>query len=320
MLEFDPPGVCVKWSLSPRRLAAGVAGLVIGLGGGLTLAAPAQAQNVEQDNGRVLVDCQTQVYEVDRSGLNDPEPHAWRAVLRDDAGDLLRVLWQSGDWEEDADLGTDLDALVDNGWTISGSFEVVADVADIPNGYITVEYWNHNPTSSGTAKGWAKYGAFPRVKWEYEEPCGRVGQPVVTEPTCDTPATIEIPATHPEDTPPKGPLTYTINGEVVEPGVHELPPGTYHVVAHRVGGKKDYGKEWEIVITPPDCDEPTPPPSSEQPTPGPSEPASPSPSPTPGLPVTGAQTGVIAGAAIALLTLGGGIYLLARRRRITFTS
>ena len=38
-----------------------------------------------------------------------------------------------------------------------------------------------------------------------------------------------------------------------------------------------------------------------------------------GLPVTGTQTGIIAGAALALLTLGSGLYLVARPRRITFT-
>lgn len=39
-----------------------------------------------------------------------------------------------------------------------------------------------------------------------------------------------------------------------------------------------------------------------------------------GLPVTGSSTGLVAGAAIALLLLGAGMFLVARRRRITFTS
>jgi LPXTG-motif cell wall-anchored protein len=39
-----------------------------------------------------------------------------------------------------------------------------------------------------------------------------------------------------------------------------------------------------------------------------------------GLPVTGTSTGIIAGAALALLTFGGGLYLFARRRRISFTA
>jgi LPXTG-motif cell wall-anchored protein len=38
------------------------------------------------------------------------------------------------------------------------------------------------------------------------------------------------------------------------------------------------------------------------------------------LPVTGTSTGIIAGAALALLTFGGGLYLFARRRRISFTA
>jgi LPXTG-motif cell wall-anchored protein len=38
------------------------------------------------------------------------------------------------------------------------------------------------------------------------------------------------------------------------------------------------------------------------------------------LPVTGTATSLIAGGAVALLVLGGGLYLLARRRRITFTA
>jgi LPXTG-motif cell wall-anchored protein len=39
-----------------------------------------------------------------------------------------------------------------------------------------------------------------------------------------------------------------------------------------------------------------------------------------GLPVTGASTGIVAGAALALLAVGGGLFLVARRRRITFTA
>lgn len=39
-----------------------------------------------------------------------------------------------------------------------------------------------------------------------------------------------------------------------------------------------------------------------------------------GLPVTGASTGLIAGGALALLALGGGLYLVARHRRVTFTA
>lgn len=39
-----------------------------------------------------------------------------------------------------------------------------------------------------------------------------------------------------------------------------------------------------------------------------------------GLPVTGASTSIVAGAALALLAVGGGLFLVARRRRITFTA
>lgn len=38
------------------------------------------------------------------------------------------------------------------------------------------------------------------------------------------------------------------------------------------------------------------------------------------LPETGVPTGLVAGAAVLLLALGGGLYLVARRRRITFTA
>jgi LPXTG-motif cell wall-anchored protein len=39
-----------------------------------------------------------------------------------------------------------------------------------------------------------------------------------------------------------------------------------------------------------------------------------------GLPETGAPTALIAGGALALLALGGGLFLVARRRRVTFTA
>lgn len=39
-----------------------------------------------------------------------------------------------------------------------------------------------------------------------------------------------------------------------------------------------------------------------------------------GLPETGASTGLIAGGALALLALGGGLFLVAQRRRVTFTA
>jgi LPXTG-motif cell wall-anchored protein len=38
------------------------------------------------------------------------------------------------------------------------------------------------------------------------------------------------------------------------------------------------------------------------------------------LPVTGSSTGIVVGAALALLAVGGGLFLVARRRRITFTA
>ncbi|HEY8474792.1 MAG TPA: LPXTG cell wall anchor domain-containing protein [Natronosporangium sp.] len=38
------------------------------------------------------------------------------------------------------------------------------------------------------------------------------------------------------------------------------------------------------------------------------------------LPVTGSNTGIMIGAAVALLALGGGLFLVARRRRVTFSA
>ena len=303
----------MKWSLPPRRLAASVTGLVVGLGGSLALTAPAQADVAQDNTGRIIVDCQRQTYRIDRSDVENPEPYAWRAVLRDPAdtgGALLRVLWQSGDWEPEADLGTDVDALVERGWTVSGSWEVVAEVEGVPDGVIRLEYWNHQADAAGEAYGWTTDDSFPAVVWDHEAPCGQVPGYTVTEATCEAAAIIEIPDALPEELEEEAPLTYTINGEVFPPGGYELTPGSYEVVTRLTDGAKDYTKRWEFVVGEPECEE-------EEPV------AAPLPRPTSeaeeGLPVTGTQTGIIAGAALALLTLGSGLYLVARPRRITFT-
>jgi len=79
-----------------------------------------------------------------------------------------------------------------------------------------------------------------------------------------------------------------------------------------------------VPCTPPPSPTPSASPSpSPTPTPSvtPSAPASPTPSAsTPPLPATGTKAGVYTGAALGLLGVGGALFVVARRRRITFTA
>jgi hypothetical protein len=290
-------------------------GLVIGVGGAVATAAPATAG--EDPGEKRVVDCQRLVIDADRDGQDSVHP--WRAVLRDGTGTLLRVLWQSGNWEQDADLGTDLQALIDKEWTLTGSFQAHADIENAPNGWITLEWWDVTPDTAGAPEGWKRWGGTDVIEWRYERPCGLVGEPEVTQPTCDTPTgSITIPD------PGEETVTFTINGQVALPGAHPVGPGSYEVTALRIGNKKNYAKTWVVEIVAPECPTPTPPPpespAPESPAPESPAPESPEPGEGGGLPVTGASTGFVALVASLLVAFGSAMYLVARRRRIRFTA
>lgn len=302
---------------SLRRLLAAATGLIVGVGGALAVGA-GSGQAQEAGTKRV-VNCQTLVLEPDREGQDSV--HAWRVVLkpRDTELDEI-VLWQSGDWAPDDDLGTDIQALIDKGWTVPGGpFTIDVDIEDAPKGYIFVQWW----TDYRKHPSWWNY---QKWEWKYENPCGKVGKITVTQPTCDNPNGIfEVPDPGEEE------VTYRINGEVATPGPHEVAPDSYEITALRIGGVKNYAKNWDVVIPPPDCPTPqSPEPTTQSPSPDSPEPstatepsessASPGPGQGGGLPVTGAQSGIAVGIALALLAVGGGLYFAARRRRIRFTA
>src|SRR5690606_22346207 len=153
--------------------------------------------------------------------------------------------------------------------------------------------------------------------------CDRFPAPTHTQPTCDAPGTItipELPVDLFEDSQrlttlqsdvldprePEFPLQdvfFQLDGEEVAPGsTHEVEPGTHEVTLHLVSTLPEVRIEiivrrWLIEIEEPGC-----------------------PGEGGGLPPTGVPTGLLAGAAALLLTAGAGMYLVARRRRITFSA
>ena len=71
----------------------------------------------------------------------------------------------------------------------------------------------------------------------------------------------------------------------------------------REGRKKDYTKTWVFEVPEIECEEP----GEDEGEGG-------------ELPVTGTTATLIAGGAVLLMALGTGAYLIARRRRVTFTA
>jgi LPXTG-motif cell wall-anchored protein len=254
----------VKRATLSRRLLAGAAGLAIGLGGVLAVAAPAQA-----------------------TGLSDVKFH--------DDCDGTWVTVKSGDF------------LHKYEWTIKqtyGDFELAFELKKGEDKTVFV------PKDVGEFK--VDFKDSPDRDWprkhEWEEPriCKIVQDPTVTQPTCEDPTgEIMIPEA-PENV--DNPLQYRLDGVDVDRGsTHEVGPGTYVVTAHLVDDYKDkLLKTWTIEIVEPDCPEETPPPDDGG---GGGE-----------LPKTGVQTALLGAGALLLLALGGGLYVVTRRRRITFTA
>jgi LPXTG-motif cell wall-anchored protein len=202
-------------------------------------------------------------------------------------------------------------------WTVTAGGEVVWDgelgkfdseVVFVPSdaGEIEVDY-------GVESEGWP---------WTWEEPewCADLPEPTYTQPTCEEPGEIVIPAipefakvqatdrTAAAVTAQQAPtLFYTLNDEQVEPeSTHTVEAGT-HVVALNVEITYYFSdspltvehvlKTWIIELEEPECEGE----GGE-------------------LPETGTSTALIAGGALLLLTLGAAMYFVARRRRITFTT
>lgn len=182
--------------------------------------------------------------------------------------------------------------------------------------------------------------------WESPPGCTLLEDPGVTQPTCDTPGEIVVPPMpeQPRDDPPDVIIippeelaapsvspdpevtdsdvtllepvddprptpsgsrpAFWLDGEMVEPeSTHEVEPGS-HVLTLEIRGI--VLKTWVIEIAEPDC--PGPAGDDEDEGQGGE------------LPKTGAPTGFVIAGGVALFAIGGALYLLARRRRPTFTA
>lgn len=147
------------------------------------------------------------------------------------------------------------------------------------------------------------------------KPKSGCGEPTgAIKATCDD---ITFALDNPEDGPESIELTFTPSvGEPVTRTVaagSSMEPVTFPASEGLTITISSPGEEDEVVkyadYAPEDCDAPsTPPPGGGG---GGEEPP---------LPVTGANTGLIAGGAGVLLALGAGLFLVARRRRVRFSS
>ena len=202
-------------------------------------------------------------------------------------------------------------------------------------------------TYEGAPAGWPR-----EHTWERPIVCGELPEPSATAGSCDTDAQITIPelpfsegprvrpSASPQDPEPVQPtnvqayaglpsasaapqepsippgegsgeapeppnvpaptdpdLGYRLDGEDVEPGsTHTVEPGTHYV--DLMYSDVPF-QTWEIEIPEPECED-----AGEG-----GE-----------LPVTGTTATLIAAGAVLLLALGNGAYLIARRRRVTFTA
>lgn len=269
-----------------RRLIAGLAGLAIGLGGAIAAAVPAQAQErVPTPEYGVLDTCVGS-----NVVLKGGEEITWTVTAGGET-----YFPAAGDEQP----GTGEQQIV----------FVPAEAGEIAIGL------------GEPLDGWPKTHT-----WEEPAglPCEEIPGPTHTQPTCEDPGEITIPALPelPEVMTRTAPLElsrvdalesndspfsfrFRLDGEEVEPGSsHTVEPGTYVVTLDVAFTVSDRTIEvnihrWVIEIEEPDCEDDG----------GGGE-----------LPETGVPTSLVAGGAALLLALGGGLFLLARRRRITFTA
>lgn len=277
-----------------KKITGTGAVLSLAVGGLFALAAPAQATTASN----AASDCHGLTFEVDPN-----EDHrAWRATVDG------TVVWKSGDFGDD--LGNDHEKLVDAGWTTEGPFDVHVKARDAKRGTVTMQWWHVNPPEK--PNGWTDWAG---GEWQWEKPkdCDKRGEPVkpeVRKPTCDDlKGHIKIPDI-------KG-VQYRLDGEKVDPGEHSVKPGTYEVTAEprRPHGAK---KRWELDLELKECPEEKDEKPGEEKDKRDEEKKDEEKKDE--LPVTGGSPGVAAGAALGLLTLGGGMYFLARSRRLRFTA
>lgn len=139
--------------------------------------------------------------------------------------------------------------------------------------------------------------------------CAPVAPVVESISDCDSlTVTVTNPGTEPlEGSVTVGDDTRPLNVAPGETATETFPAGEGTVATVTIGDKS-FTLEW---VKPEDCDEPEP-----------SEPAQPGEGggdEDEELPETGVPTGLLAGGAALLLAAGAGTYLVARKRRITFT-
>ncbi len=173
--------------------------------------------------------------------------------------------------------------------------------------------------------------SFP-LAWDPPAGCAELDEPTVTQPTCDVDTgEIGIPglpgdssgdslerSSAPAEAPTPQGLYYTLDDDDVTPeSTHTVDPGQYVVRLNLdlgdalPGGVVLVIKTWVIDIVAADCPPDDP---EEEPGTEPDEPEKEE------LAATGSPTAWIAGGALLLLTLGGAMYFVARRRGVVFTT
>jgi hypothetical protein len=184
---------------------------------------------------------------------------------------------------------------LDPSWSIeagSGSFWPPADPLPGPGGapmiFVPKDAGTIEVDFEGSGSGWPETHT-----WQEPTGCADLPAPGHTAPTCEGPGQIAIPGLPAESVGEFGTETmaYRLNGEPVEPGsTHGADPGS-HVVKLVVGDDavEVVVRAWAIDFDPPSC-------------------------PNGALAETGARLVLMGGGALVLLTLGGGLYLMARRQ------